>query len=87
MSSLILYTPSGVLAQAQPLKRAAKRLGALGFDVSIDASALDKHQRFAGDDDTRLAALHRVDPAAVGLADYGKPGNYVARQVARCTNP
>jgi aminoglycoside phosphotransferase (APT) family kinase protein len=30
-----------------------------------------------------LAALHRVDPAAAGLADYGKPGNYFARQVAR----
>jgi aminoglycoside phosphotransferase (APT) family kinase protein len=32
-----------------------------------------------------VAALHRVDPAAVGLADYGKPGNYFARQVARWT--
>jgi aminoglycoside phosphotransferase (APT) family kinase protein len=30
-----------------------------------------------------LAALHRVDPAAVGLADYGKPGNYFARQLSR----
>ena len=32
-----------------------------------------------------IAALHRVDPAAVGLADYGKAGDYVARQVARWT--
>jgi aminoglycoside phosphotransferase (APT) family kinase protein len=30
-----------------------------------------------------LVALHRIDPAAVGLADYGKPGNYFARQIAR----
>ena len=30
-----------------------------------------------------LAALHDVDPAAVGLADFGKPGNYFARQTAR----
>jgi aminoglycoside phosphotransferase (APT) family kinase protein len=30
-----------------------------------------------------IAALHRVDVGAVGLADYGKPGNYVERQVAR----
>jgi aminoglycoside phosphotransferase (APT) family kinase protein len=30
-----------------------------------------------------LAALHSVDVAAVGLADYGKPGNYFARQIAR----
>ena len=30
-----------------------------------------------------LAAIHRVDPAAVGLGDYGRPGNYFARQIAR----
>ncbi|MDN5843909.1 MAG: phosphotransferase family protein, partial [Alcaligenaceae bacterium] len=30
-----------------------------------------------------IAALHAVDYTAVGLADYGKQGNYVARQVAR----
>ena len=32
-----------------------------------------------------LAALHSVDIAAVGLADYGKPGNYFERQVGRWT--
>ena len=32
-----------------------------------------------------LAALHRVDPAAAGLADFGRPGNYFARQTARWT--
>jgi aminoglycoside phosphotransferase (APT) family kinase protein len=30
-----------------------------------------------------MAALHGVDVAAVGLADYGKPGNYFARQLSR----
>lgn len=30
-----------------------------------------------------LAALHNVDFAAVGLGDYGRPGNYFARQVSR----
>jgi aminoglycoside phosphotransferase (APT) family kinase protein len=30
-----------------------------------------------------LADLHRIDPAAVGLADFGRPGNYFARQFAR----
>lgn len=30
-----------------------------------------------------LAALHRVDPAAVGLADFGRPTGYFARQLAR----
>ena len=30
-----------------------------------------------------LARLHDVDVAAVGLGDYGKPGNYYARQIGR----
>ncbi|MCH7345759.1 LD-carboxypeptidase [Pelomonas sp. CA6] len=76
MSSLILFTPAGVLAQAQPLKRAAKRLQSLGFSVEIDASALARHQRFGGDDEVRLEALHRVARAApdVALATRGGYG-------------
>jgi len=32
-----------------------------------------------------IAALHSVDPGAVGLGDYGKPGNYFERQIGRWT--
>jgi len=32
-----------------------------------------------------LAALHNTDHVAAGLGDYGKPGNYFERQVARWT--
>jgi aminoglycoside phosphotransferase (APT) family kinase protein len=32
-----------------------------------------------------LAALHSVDVNAVGLSDYGKPGNYFERQYSRWT--
>jgi aminoglycoside phosphotransferase (APT) family kinase protein len=32
-----------------------------------------------------IAQLHTVDYAAIGLADYGKPGNYFARQIERWT--
>ena len=32
-----------------------------------------------------LARLHRIDHTAIGLADYGRPGNYFARQVERWT--
>ncbi|MBZ2187622.1 phosphotransferase family protein [Alcanivorax sp. JB21] len=28
-----------------------------------------------------LAQLHGIDPAAAGLADYGRPGNFFARQI------
>ncbi|MBX3610241.1 MAG: phosphotransferase [Hydrogenophaga sp.] len=30
-----------------------------------------------------MAALHSVRPDAIGLADYGKPGNYFERQIGR----
>jgi aminoglycoside phosphotransferase (APT) family kinase protein len=30
-----------------------------------------------------IVALHSLDYARLGLADYGKPGNYFARQIAR----
>jgi aminoglycoside phosphotransferase (APT) family kinase protein len=32
-----------------------------------------------------ISELHRVDPEAVGLSEYGKPGNYIERQVSRWT--
>ena len=32
---------------------------------------------------TALAQLHQLSPEAVGLGDFGKPGNYFARQVER----
>ena len=32
-----------------------------------------------------MAKMHAVDPAQVGLGDFGKPGNYFARQVGRWT--
>ncbi len=30
-----------------------------------------------------MARLHTIDPFAIGLGDYGKPGNYFERQTAR----
>jgi aminoglycoside phosphotransferase (APT) family kinase protein len=48
---------------------------------------MSREQRAAHYDELNrvIAELHRLDPAAVGLADHGKPGNYVERQVARWT--
>lgn len=97
MTSLTLFTPSGIVASAAPLRLAAKRLGKLGFTVQIDAAALAKHQRFGGDDETRLAALHRVAQEApdIAMATRGGYGltrlldridwNLLARSVARGT--
>ena len=74
--SLIIHSPAGVVLTAAPVKRALRRLKALGFDATLDEAVLLKHQRFAGDDDARLAALHRVAQAApdVALATRGGYG-------------
>ena len=44
----------------------------------------DRHALWMGLADA-LAALHGVDPGAVGLADFGRPGDYFQRQLARWT--
>lgn len=55
--------------------------------VMIDQSlpGMDKSERaqIYAEMNRVIAALHTVDPAAVGLADFGKPGNYFARQISR----
>ncbi|HJW10618.1 MAG TPA: phosphotransferase family protein, partial [Albitalea sp.] len=47
-----------------------------GFDKPGRAALYDEMNRV-------IAALHRVDVNAVGLAGYGKPGNYFERQIGR----
>ena len=86
MTSLLLYSPSGIVAAA-PLRRAARRLTALGYAVEIDASALAKYQRFAGDDDTRLAALHRVAERAPDIAMATRGGYGLTRLLDRIDWP
>lgn len=57
--------------------------GRIFWDPSLPD--LDRSTRAAMYDEVGhvLTDLHRVDPATVGLADFGKPGNYFARQIAR----
>jgi muramoyltetrapeptide carboxypeptidase len=83
MTTLTLFTPAGALATAQPLQRAARRLAQLGFEVSVDADARTRHQRFAGDDATRLAALHRVADAAPSVALATRGGYGLTRLLDR----
>ena len=81
--SLIVHSPAGVVAQSAPVKRAAKRLMALGFAATVDESALTKHQRFAGDDDTRLDSLYRVAQAAPDVALATRGGYGLSRLLDR----
>jgi aminoglycoside phosphotransferase (APT) family kinase protein len=59
--------------------------GRLFLDAALPEVAAPE-RRAIYDEMTRvIAALHGVDYAAVGLANYGKPGHYIERQVARWT--
>jgi aminoglycoside phosphotransferase (APT) family kinase protein len=51
----------------------------------LDLPGLDRDERAAIYDNVNetIANLHNYDYAAIGLGDYGKPGNYFARQISR----
>jgi aminoglycoside phosphotransferase (APT) family kinase protein len=59
--------------------------GRIFWDATFpEASAEDRPAYFDAMNDT-IAQLHSYDPQAIGLGDYGKPGNYFARQIGRWT--
>ena len=73
---IYIYSPSSAVRDKASFKRGVKRLQALGYEVEVDGAALAKFQRFAGDDDTRLAAIHRAaasgaDVALISRGGYG----------------
>lgn len=57
--------------------------GRLFWDPDLPGLAPGERSRIYDAMNQTIAALHQVDFAALGLGDYGKPGNYFARQVAR----
>ena len=85
--ALVLFSPAGVVAERAVLRRAAQRLSRHGFAVQVDASAAARHQRFAGDDDIRLAALHRVAEAAPSVAMATRGGYGLTRLLDRIDWP
>ena len=73
---IYIYSPSGAVRDKAAFKRGVKRLQTLGHEVEIDVDALSSCQRFAGDDATRVAAIHRAaasgaDVALISRGGYG----------------
>ena len=76
MAHIYIYSPSGAVRDKQAFKRGIQRLTKLGHSVEVDADALTSSMRFAGDDLTRLAAIHRAassgaDVALISRGGYG----------------
>ena len=79
MSSIYIYSPSGVVRDRRTLRRAVRRLQALGYETVLDEAALQKHWRFAGDDQTRLAAVARAAASGADVALITRGGYGISR--------
>jgi aminoglycoside phosphotransferase (APT) family kinase protein len=57
--------------------------GRVLWDQTLPGMSNDGRRAIYEEMNRVIAALHQVDFQAIGLADYGKPGNYFARQIGR----
>jgi len=79
MSHIYIYSPSSAVRDKAAFRRGVKRLRALGHELEIDADALSSHQRFAGDDATRVAAIARAAASGADLAMISRGGYGLTR--------
>ena len=73
---LYIFSPSSAVRNKAAVRRGVARLTALGYEVELDEAVFASHMRFAGDDETRLAAIHRAaasgaDVALITRGGYG----------------
>jgi aminoglycoside phosphotransferase (APT) family kinase protein len=59
--------------------------GRVFWDAAFTQVPRDQRAAYYDEMNRVIAALHGVDHAAVGLGDYGRPGNYFERQIIRWT--
>ena len=57
--------------------------GRIFWDVTLPEVNREVRPRYFDAMNEALAQLHSIDYAAIGLANYGRPGNYFERQIAR----
>ena len=59
--------------------------GRTHWDCALPGVDNEERQQTYDEINRVLASLHDVDIDAIGLSDYGRPGNYYARQLNRWT--
>jgi muramoyltetrapeptide carboxypeptidase len=79
MSHIYVYSPSSAVRDKAAFKRGVARLKALGHEVELDEDALSRVMRFAGDDETRLAAIARAASSGADLALITRGGYGLTR--------
>jgi aminoglycoside phosphotransferase (APT) family kinase protein len=59
--------------------------GRIFWDLDLPDSNRDERAALYENINETIATLHRFDYSALGLDDFGKPGNYFSRQISRWT--
>jgi muramoyltetrapeptide carboxypeptidase len=76
---IYIYSPSSAVREKAVIRRGVARLQALGHEVELDESVFATHMRFAGDDETRLAAIHRAAASGADIALITRGGYGLTR--------
>jgi muramoyltetrapeptide carboxypeptidase len=79
MASIYIISPSSAVRDKAAFARGVKRLKALGHSVEVDPAALASHMRFAGDDATRIAAIHRAAASGADVVMTSRGGYGLTR--------
>ena len=80
---IYIYSPSSAVRDKAVIRRGVARLEALGYDVELDEAVFATHMRFAGDDETRLAAIHRAADSGADIALITRGGYGLTRLLPR----
>ncbi len=81
--TIYIYSPSGAVRDKAAFRRGVRRLQALGHTVEVDPDALSSRMRFAGDDETRLAAIGRAAASGADVALISRGGYGISRILDR----
>jgi len=77
--SIYIFSPSSAVRNTAAVKRGIARLKAMGHQVEVDPAAFATHMRFAGDDETRLAAIGRAAKSGADMAIITRGGYGLTR--------
>lgn len=76
---IYIFSPSSAVRDTAAVRRGIARLKALGHEVELDPSVFATHMRFAGDDETRLAAIERAAASGADIAIITRGGYGLTR--------
>jgi muramoyltetrapeptide carboxypeptidase len=80
---IYVFSPSSAVRNKAAVRRGIARLKALGHQVELDPAVFDTHMRFAGDDETRLAAIGRAAASGADVVIITRGGYGLTRLLPR----